>query len=232
MFREIIPQKIWICDYPLRFLGVPIGTRMTVVRLQNKKLFIHSPVELKKHIQAELEMLGEISYVVSPNNLHHIYIGDYFDEFKYAKIFASPGLAKKRTDLHFRHELNDEPEAAWENELDQTIFYGHESLREVIFYHKESRTLILADLIMCFDDHSPFLTRLITKMLGIYNRAAPPLDFENSLSQKVQARISAERILQWDFDKVILSHGSIIEKNGKEIFRQAFDWLLNEGEKS
>jgi len=211
---------------PFRFLGVSIGARMTIVRLSDGKLFVHSPIELSANVRSYLNHRGNIKVIVSPNNLHHLFMADYFDEYPYAKIFASPGLKVKRKDLHFTYELEENPDPLWKEDLDQTIFYGHENFHEVVFFHAKSQTLILADLIMNFVNEGSLLTKMATKVLGIQNKPSPPLDFDISASQKMVARKSVERILQWNFDKIILSHGRLIESNGKEIFKQTYSWLM------
>lgn len=39
------------------------------------------------------------------------------------------------------------------------------------------------------------------------------------------ARASLERILSWDFDRIILAHGHLIETNGKRALREAYSFL-------
>lgn len=223
---EFVPQQIWIKKIPLRFFGLQIGTRMTVVRLFDGSLFLHSPVRLDKNLKQELDKLGRVRFIISPNNLHHLFLGDYFSEYPLARIYASPGLPEKRKDLKFSYVLRDTPEPEWQGDLHQTIFYGPSGFSEVVFFHPASGTLILADLIMYFDEQSAPLTKIATKMFGMYNQPTPPLDFKQSLSQKFQQRLVVERILQWDFDKIILAHGRLIEKDGKKVFKETFHWLF------
>ena len=54
MAREI-GDEIWVFDRPLSVIGLKIGTRMTVSRLEDGSLFLHSPVEIDKDTRAELE---------------------------------------------------------------------------------------------------------------------------------------------------------------------------------
>ena len=160
------------------------------------------------------------------------FIGDYFQAYPAAKIYASPGLPEKRKDLKFRYILKDSPEIEWQAELDQIIFFGHPALQEVIFYHRPSRTLIVADLVMYFDEDSTFLTRWVARLWGMYKQPIPPMDFKVTLTQKMQVRLCLERILQWDFERVILAHGGLIEKEGKKTLQEAFAWVYeNQGEK-
>ena len=46
------------------------------------------------------------------------------------------------------------------------------------------------------------------------------------LKDKSEFKKSIDYILEWDFERVIISHGKVIEKDGKEIFREAFRSLL------
>ena len=101
-------------------------------------------------------------------------------------------------------------------------------MQEVVFFHPLSRTLIAADLLMYFDDRSPLMTKFWAKRLGIYGKPSASLDTDLSLAQKHQARQSVERILQWDFDKIILAHGSLITDNATQQFKEAFSWLLTQ----
>lgn len=42
---------------------------------------------------------------------------------------------------------------------------------------------------------------------------------------KAAARASLERILSWDFDRIILAHGHVVETGGKETLRSAYAFL-------
>jgi hypothetical protein len=224
---EFVPNEIWYKRIPLSYLGVPIGTRMTIIRINSDSLFIHSPVRLDEATRLELSKLGRVDFVVSPNNMHHLFIGDYFDAYPSAKIYASPGLPEKRKDLNFKYKLHDIPEPEWIEHIDQMLFQGHPLLREVVFLHKRSGTLLVADLIVNFQADSHPITRMVTKIGGIYQRPTPPIDYQLPEEDMVKTKSSIERLLKWDFDRIILAHGSIIESNGKDVIRQAFNWVLN-----
>ena len=94
-------DRIWIAEAPLRFYGVPFGTRMTVVRLADGGLLVHSPLDPVPPLRAEIDALGPVRYVVSPNKLHHLFLGGFLQAYPSAQLFAPPGLASKRRDLRF-----------------------------------------------------------------------------------------------------------------------------------
>ena len=45
------------------------------------------------------------------------------------------------------------------------------------------------------------------------------------LRDKAAARASLERLLSWDFEKIVLAHGRLIQKGGKAALRDAFSFL-------
>ena len=53
--QEYVKDTIWIERTPLKFYGFECGTRMTVIKLNDGKLFIHSPVKITKDIKNDKE---------------------------------------------------------------------------------------------------------------------------------------------------------------------------------
>ena len=220
---------MWTRQMPLRLFVVELGTRMSVVRLSGEGggLWLHSPVALDRSLRDEIDALGRVPFVVCPNKGHHMFAGDYFDAYPDADFYAAPGLSEKRTDLPFNGVLGDEPEAGWAKDLQQTLFRGDRVLREVVFCHQESGTLIVADLLQTYDPASPLLTRLVKRVNGIHEKPRPLLPFRLGFRDKAAARASLERVLSWEFDRIVLCHGPIVESGGKAVFREAYSFLCS-----
>jgi hypothetical protein len=225
--KELVPNRLWIREMPLRLFGLEWGTRMSVVRLSGEggALWLHSPVALDQRMREDLEGLGQVRFVVCPNMGHHMFAGEYPAAYPDASFYAAPGLPEKRTDLPFEGVLGDEPEAGWAKDLEQTVFRGDRVLREVVFCDRESGTLIVADLLQTDDPASPLLTRLVKRLNGIHEKPRPLLPFRLGFRDKAAARASVERILSWDFDRILLCHGPIVESGGKALFREAYSFL-------
>jgi hypothetical protein len=225
--KELIPDRLWTQEMPLRLFGAELGTRMSVVRLSGEggDLWLHSPVTLDHPLRDELDALGRVRFVVCPNRGHHMFAGDYFAAYPDASFYAAPGLSEKRPDLPFEGVLGDEPEAGWARDLEQTVFRGDRVLREVVFCHRESGTLIVADLLQTDDPASPLFTRLVKRLNGIHEKPRPLLPFRLGFRDKADARASLERVLSWDFDRIVLCHGPIVERGGKDVFREAYSFL-------
>lgn len=211
---------------PLRFYGIEVGTRMSVCRLSAGGLWLHSPLKLDERLREALDRLGEVRFVISPNKLHHLFVSAYFAAYPQAQIYASPGLPEERFELPFHGVLGDTPEPVWSEDLDQAVFRGNWQLEEVVFFHRRSRTLIVADLIQSAHPESPLLTRFVTRLNRTYRRPGPPLPIKLGFQDKAASRSSLERVLSWDFDRIVIAHGHIVETGGKAVFRYAYSFLL------
>ena len=142
--KELVADRLWTREMPLTLFGLKVSTRMSVVRLSGEGggLWLHSPVALDRRLREALDELGRVRFVVCPNRGHHMFAGEYFAAYPDASVYAAPGLSETRPDLPFHGVLGDEPETGWGQDLEQAIFRGERLLREVMFYHQESRTLI------------------------------------------------------------------------------------------
>jgi hypothetical protein len=56
-------------------LPLPFTTRMTVVRLGNGDLFLHSPIAYDAALSDELASIGRVRHLVSPNQFHYAILG-------------------------------------------------------------------------------------------------------------------------------------------------------------
>jgi len=118
MLNEI-ERDIWIADgASVAFFGFPYPTRMIVVRLADGSLWVCSPIALSPPLAEAVNALGPVRHLVSPNKIHHLFLGQWAQVWPDAKLYASPGLARRRPDLKFARELGDEPDPAWATDID------------------------------------------------------------------------------------------------------------------
>ncbi|MBE7418967.1 MAG: DUF4336 domain-containing protein [Ideonella sp.] len=217
---------IWTAEAPLRFYGIPFGTRMTVVRLGDGSLLLHSPVALSAALRAEVDALGPVRHIVSPNKLHHLFLGAAQAAYPAARLHVPPGLVEKRPEFGTARVLGDAPCAAWASVLDQLVVRGSRAMQEVVFLHRASRTLIVADLCEHFGRHSPALTRAVARVARMYGRPRMPPDWQLTFTDRAARRATFERLLAWDFDRVILAHGAPLQAGAKAVFEREYAWAL------
>lgn len=228
MSDTLVPLSdgLWCATQPLRFLGVELGTRMSVVRLPSGGLFLHSPIEPVPEVRAAVAALGPVEHVVAPNRFHHLFASRWDDAGPAVQVHAAPGLLEKRTDLGAARVLSNEPDPTWAGVLDQVLVAGAPLMNEVAFLHRPSRSLLTCDLAFNVGPHQPPWTRFNFRLMRAYGRLATTLVERVVTRDRTAARASLERILAWDFDRVVVSHGDVLETGGHEAFRRAWGWLL------
>ena len=219
---------VWTIDGdPIRFLTFPYELRSTVIDLGDSSLFVHSPVQLSAAADA-VASIGRVDHMVTPNKLHHLFLGEWQAAFPEAQLHAPPGLRAKRPDLSFCSDLQEGPPVAWEHVLDQRIVRGSFFMEEVVFFHRRSRTLILGDLI---ENHDPRVLGPLHRLLARANamlapNGTTPRNYRLTFWRRREARWTVEELLSWQPQRVLVMHGPCIEHEPSAFLHRAFRWLL------
>jgi hypothetical protein len=98
-------------------------------------------------------------------------------------------------------------------------------LDETVFVHPSSRTLITADLAENFATAEGWYTRTYLKIAGIHGRVGFSRVLRPVYRDKAKALQSIDRLLECDFDRVILAHGDPIRVSGREAIRETYAWM-------
>lgn len=221
-----LSDNLWVVERPQAFYGLEVGTRMTVIRLADGSLLLHSPVALDAALRGELDALGRVRYAVAPNRVHHLYAGDVAKAYPGTRLWVGPGLERKRPDLQFVAVLDDAAPAEWKGEVEQVFFRGRPYENEVVFFHRASRTLVMCDLAFNFGPRAALPTRVLMRLMRSYGRFGPSTLDPWLIRDRPAARRSLEKILAWDFDRVVVAHGDVLESGGREALRRGYAWLL------
>ena len=219
-------SDLWVTESPLRFVGLEVGARMTIVRLPDSKLLLHSPIPATPDRVREVATLGPVAYIVAPNLLHHLFVAEWQQACPDALLYVAPGLETKRADLTVAGVLGDEPEAGWKSVVDQVRLEGFPFANEIVFFHRPSTTLIASDLAFNVGSSSPPVTRFVFRLVRTYGRLAPTLLERLLVRDRAAFRRSLEKILEWPFDRVVVAHGEVCESGGREELVRGYSWLL------
>lgn len=231
MLQEFGPG-IWVGDGSVvRPWGFPYPTRMAVIRLSDAGLFVWSPVALSAALRREVDALGPVHHLVAPNALHHLFLGEWRRAYPSARLYAAPGLRRRRRDLTFDAELGDSPEPGWAGDVDQVLVRGSIAMTEIVFYHRPSRTAIFADLIQNLPpDWFKGWRALVARLDGIVApHPGAPREWRASFLDRRAARAALDRILAWPIERALIAHGDPAASDGAAFVRRAFGWLLGRG---
>jgi len=231
ILREHAPG-LWTADgqadseIPKFLRRYDFSTRMTVIRLSDGSLFLHSPIRLDDGLRRELDELGEVRAIVAPNKAHHLFVGDCCAAYPNAKLYGALGLPLKRKDLNFAGMLGDEPRPEWRGDIEQRTVRGMPMLNEVAFFHPSSRTLILTDLVFNVSKDRLWGIPIVSHLMGARGRFGPHRFVRWMIRDQQAARESLGFIMRWDFDRVIVAHGDVLGSGGHQKVRNAFSFIL------
>jgi hypothetical protein len=218
-----VADDVFTTARPQRFWRVECGTRMTIVKLSDGGLFVHCPVALDSETRAAVEGLGQVRAVAASSLYHHLYLRQWMDAYPEALFCACPGLPRKRADLSFGHVLGDAPHPLWKDDLDQAAFTARFE-REIVFFHRKTRTMICADALLNLRHHPSRLTRATALLMGNVAPGKGWLEYW-AVRDRRAARKQVDRMLAWDIERIVLAHGDLVESGGHEALRAAYAWV-------
>ena len=227
MLQEFGPSLFSAEGPTVPFFGFPYPTRMAVAQLSDGSVWVWSPVALTRELEKEVQSIGPVSYIVSPNKIHHLFLQEWSDRWPEARLYAPPGLARKRPDLRFYAQLDDEPSSSWAPDIDQVVFRGSIAMEEVAFFHRASRTAIIGDLIQ---RHS------VSKMSGwkgmvmrldglVGEDGSTPRDWRASFLRRAPARAALKKVLGWNAERLLIAHGDCVHEGAALVIAAALSWI-------
>ena len=229
---EYVSGNIWLLEYPVRFGGMDLFGRTTIIRLENGDLIVHDPCKIDDSTKAKIDEIGIVKYIIAPGSYHHLFVADFQKKYPNAETFLCPGLERKRPDIKFEWVLGNKPDHRWEDDIDQVLVQGTKHIWEVAFFHKSSRTLILVDLLENIGDDYRHEAGLLLRFWwkGIFRmwnnpKAAP--EYQMGWGNREIVKISLNKILGWDARRVIIAHGENIEDHVRETLARAWKRVLN-----
>lgn len=226
---QAVAEDVWVvAGEPVRFPGVLFPTQMVVVRLPDGGLWLNSPVGRSEAIAEAVDALGPVREIVCPNSFHHLFVGAWVEAWPDARLYAAPGLRKKRPDLEFEADLVDELPDAWAAVIDQRCFRGNRIMEEFVFLHRATRTLMITDLLVNLRvDDFPAPARWFASFDGI---RAPNGGTPRLYRWTQRSREAARECVEWMIgsrpERILFPHGEPFEGEPAEVLREKFAWVL------
>lgn len=216
-----ITENVWLLPYPLKMLGADLHRNVTVVRLLSGQLLIHSTAPFAAADVAAIRRLGEPGWLLDGVLRHDTFAHEGRAAFPGIPYLAPPGFTEasgvKTTPIV---PCPDE----WIGELRALEVEGMEDMRDTVVLHETSRTLIITELLFNFPDDQPLWTELLLRV-AIGDEHFPGLSrpFRHAVKDEAAFTASMRTILEWDFDRIIVGHGDVIEREGKARLKAALE---------
>ena len=220
-----LADGVWVESAPVRILGTRLTSTMTVLRLADGSLLLHSPIAMTSERRAAVEALGTVAHLYAPNLFHHVHVGDWASAFPAARVHAPKGLTKKRPDLRIDRVDGASPEPAFAGAIDELSIDGFR-LRESALFYRSARTLVVADLVHNVGSDHAGWTKFYTKMMGFYDRVALSSAIRwSAFSDRAAARKSVDALLALPFERIVVGHGAPVVEDARDALRNAYAWL-------
>lgn len=228
-----VDRGLWIAEGPIvSFFGFAFPTRSVIAVLPDGGLWVWSPVALSAELREAVARLGPVSQLISPNKLHHLSLRAWQQAFPAAETWAPASCIARHRGIAFTGALAGEvAPAGWDGAFEQAHMRGSWAMDEIVFFHRRSRTVIVADLIEAFDDaflcrHWARWQRPVAALGGIrVENPQAPIDWRLSFWRRGEARAARTRILGWGAERVIMAHGVWQRSGGQAFLERSLAWL-------
>ena len=215
-------------DRKLQFPGgLTLLARCTVIGLSDGELLLHSPCELTEATRENIDELGQVRFLIAPNSFHYVFVSSYLTAYPSAAFYFPPGLVERQPALPPGEVLSDTSLPHWQEHLDQAVFGPAGNVSEVAFFHRQSQTLVLTDLAFNMCNAPNTATRLLWDVMGIPRGFGPSRTARLMLLRdRPLVGNFVQRLLEWPFERIIVTHGEVLESGGRAALESAFAGYL------
>ncbi|MDB6137041.1 MAG: Methanol oxidation protein [Verrucomicrobiaceae bacterium] len=214
-----LAENLWLQPYPLSVLGTHHGRNVTLIRLKSGKTILHSMAPFTPADVAAINALGPPSWLLEAMMLHDTYAKEGKKAFPRVPFLGPPGFTD--TVGFPTLELLPAP-AEWAGEVEVIAIEGAPMLKEHAVLHVPSRTLIVADLVFNFRADEGGWDRFFHRYIAGFKRY-PGMSriFRLCVKDREAFQASIAKLMEKDFDRLIVGHGEVIEHGAKPLLKRA-----------
>jgi hypothetical protein len=225
-----IADDLFGFEQDLRLPGMLLPTRTTVMRLSDGKVLVHSPLAIDDARAKAIEAIGEVSYLVAPSCIHFLFLKAAMDRWPKARVFGAPGLEKKKGmgAVSFERLPAEGAPDAFGGDLVVRRVEGFPYIGEHVFLHPKTRTLVCTDLVFNVHEARGLGAPIFLRLVGAWKELAQSRVWRLLARERAAASRSVADVLAWDFDRIVMGHGSVVEKDGRAQLARALRWLVPE----
>ncbi|KAJ3487756.1 hypothetical protein NLI96_g3318 [Meripilus lineatus] len=237
VIREVTPEITTFSRPFTRFFGAfPMGGRSTAIKLTNGDVWVVASTPLSPETKETVDKMGKVEYILAADLDHHFFLTEWHNAYPDAKMIGVEGLSEKKQAESWKFLGSYGVDEAgtrygYEDEIEAHYFSGF-SKKDVAWFHKSSQTLIVADLIFNLPATEQYSkSRSSSKLAFFFPRFAPDSNFHKNFvwkegANKEAMRQDARTVLEWDFQRIIMCHGDVIEVDAKSAWESAYSKYL------
>ena len=216
---------LWTLDVPDFSAGpLKIGLRASLMRLLDDTLVLWSPVAMSDDDVRAVRALGRVAHIVAPNALHHLFLNAAVAAFPDARVWLAPALSRKLPDAP-PHTLLSELTSSTLPGLTVRAVDGAARMDEYVAVHAASRTLVVCDIAFHITRRDHWPTRVFMALNGGMGSFKPSRIMKLMVNDKRALQATLDALGALDFERIVVSHGDVVEHDGPRVLRDAFAWL-------
>jgi hypothetical protein len=214
---EPLAENLWRVEGSLPDMALP--RTMAVARDAQGRLLLHSAIALSDASMAELERLGEPSFLVVPNGWHRLDAPAYKARYPKLKVFCPRGARKRAAQaVPVDGTYEDFPSG---DQLRLSTLPGIREQEGVLSVRsQDGLTLVFNDLLFNVP-HLPGFFGFTFKLMGSTGGPRVTRLARLTLVRDAKAvRAALERLATPDLRRILPGHGAVISQNAAETLRQ------------
>jgi hypothetical protein len=214
-----LAEDVAVLQYPLGAFGIDFKRTVTLLRLHDGRLIIHSTAPFTREDVIAIERFGKPGWLIEATRFHDTYARDGragFPSLPYLTPADSnqPGGGTARP-------LTPPPDD-WSGEVELLKLEGLRWQNEHAFYHRSSRTLVLADLLFHFSSETAGWRRFFVRhVMRLPQLVGISVFFRMMIADPRAFSRSARRLLEWDFQQIVVAHAEPIREKARGILEKA-----------
>jgi hypothetical protein len=208
-----IADDVVLMTFPWRTLGIDFRRNVTLLRLANGRVVVHSTAPFTEQDIAAIRRFGEPSWLVEATLMHDTFVKEGRAALPDIPYLAPDGFAKA-TGVQTASLLP--PPREWEGEIDVLRIDGVR-MNEHALFHRRSRTLVVADLFFSFPEEISgwprFFVRQVMRLPRLFGISSFYRLFV--IRDKEAFARSMSALLALDFERLVVAHWQPIDKDAK-----------------
>ena len=217
-WRQLADDVVLI-SFPWRTLGIDFKRNVTLLRLRDGRMIIHSTARFTGQDVAAIRRFGQPVWLVEATLMHDTFAKEGHQVFPDLRYLAPEGFAEasgiSTTSLC-------PPPSDWTGEIDVFKIDGVRSNEHALF-HRRSRTLVVADLFFSFardiQGWPRFFVRHLMRLPRLFGVSAFFHLF--AVRDKEAFRHSVNALLDLDFERLVVAHSEPVDEEAKRAVEQA-----------
>ncbi len=214
-----IADDVLLMSFPMPALGIDFRRNVTLLRLRDGRVVIHSTAPFSERDLGVIKGFGEPVWLVDATLMHDTFAKEARAALPGVSYIAPDGFTKTTGVPTLSLSI---PPSDWAGEVDVLRIDGVRTNEHALF-HQPSRTLVVADLFFSFPSEMRgwpwFFVRHVMRLPRLFGVS---VFFRRLIIRDKRAfGDSMNLLLAWDFQRLIVAHWEPIEKDAKRQVERA-----------